>query len=133
MIKTCDSCRNYGWPVCRRCLQIPGTDPSHWEAKNEYLEQTDWIQKKLPLIDLRLQLAEECAEACMAAIKLIRAEREINYTPVTLEQAEEDLLEELADIEACKEVMGFHTSEYQAKLNQIVQEKTGRWARRLGG
>ena len=33
MIKTCDSCRNYGWPVCRRCVQIPGADPSKWEAK----------------------------------------------------------------------------------------------------
>lgn len=43
------------------------------------------------------QLAEECAELAQAALKLVRAM--CGETPVALEEAHGDLLEEIADVE----------------------------------
>lgn len=44
------------------------------------------------------QLAEECTELGKAALKLARIHRGENPTPMTLEQAQDDLLEEYTDV-----------------------------------
>ena len=44
------------------------------------------------------QLAEECCELGKAALKLQRIVDKRNPTPVTRKQAEEDLIEEAADV-----------------------------------
>lgn len=47
------------------------------------------------------QLAEEAAELAQAALKLARIERGENPTPVSKEEAEENLREEYTDVYQC--------------------------------
>ena len=47
------------------------------------------------------QLAEEATELAKAALKLARVQRGNNPTPVTKEQALENLQEEISDVHVC--------------------------------
>ncbi len=47
------------------------------------------------------QLAEECTELAKAALKLARIERKENPTPVTEQEARENLEEEYTDVLQC--------------------------------
>ena len=51
------------------------------------------------------QLAEECNELGKAALKLARIIRKNNPTPVTEEQAKENLCEEAGDVINCIEML----------------------------
>ena len=51
------------------------------------------------------QLAEECNELGQAALKLARIIRKNNPTPVTEEQAKENLCEEAGDVINCIEML----------------------------
>ena len=51
------------------------------------------------------QLAEECNELGKAALKLARIVRKNNPTPVTEEQAKENLCEEAGDVINCIEML----------------------------
>ena len=51
------------------------------------------------------QLAEECNELGKAALKLARIVRKNNPTPVTEEQAKENLCEESGDVINCIEML----------------------------
>ena len=51
------------------------------------------------------QLAEECNELGKAALKLARIIRKNNPTPVTEEQAKENLCEEAGDVINCVEML----------------------------
>ena len=51
------------------------------------------------------QLAEECNELGKAALKLTRIVRKNNPTPVTEEQAKENLCEEAGDVITCIEML----------------------------
>ena len=59
-------------------------------------QQVDRIRKEYGDEYLYRQLAEECMELGHAALKLIRAQR--GETPVPLQEAQEALLEEAADV-----------------------------------
>lgn len=52
------------------------------------------------------QLAEESAELCKAALKMARIIRDENPTPVTKEQARQDLIEEYTDVLLCADEFG---------------------------
>ena len=52
----------------------------------------------LPKTEILAQLAEEASELAQAALKLRRALDGTNPTPKSVEECEENLLEELADI-----------------------------------
>lgn len=52
------------------------------------------------------QLAEECAELGKAALKLARILRKENPTPVTKEEALENLREEYTDVVQCAQELG---------------------------
>ena len=84
----------------------------------------------LSVLDARTlleQLAEEASELAQAALKLIRAaEYSNNPTPITLQEAEVGLDEELHDVLAVASLLGI--IDYDDDENP----KWRRWAERLG-
>lgn len=78
-----------------------------------------------------MQLAEECAELSQAALKLRRALTGINPTPVTVEEARKNLVEETADV---YNVMGLLLDAADnAEIYSIIRRKKERWLKRLEG
>lgn len=77
------------------------------------------------------QLAEECSELSQAALKYRRSLKDL--TPVTKGQALKDLLEEMADVEVCKEQVIFMIG-HDVCAEQIETQKQNkllRWFRRI--
>lgn len=87
------------------------------------------IKRHLPEEELLLQLAEECAELAQAALKLRRVLAGINPTPITEDEARENLLEETADIYCVLGVL--LDSIKQLEVYDITERKRARWAARL--
>ena len=89
------------------------------------------IKQPLPQDELLAQLAEECAELSQAALKLRRALTGINPTPVTVEEARKNLVEETADV---YNVMGLLLDAADnAEIYSIIRRKKERWLKRLDG
>lgn len=96
---------------------------THRETINE-------IRKTVSKDDLLCQLAEECSELAQAALKLRRAITKTNPTPVTYNQALEDLMEEAADVLLCLRVLP-ELEEYGYIIDIGITEKAERWLSRL--
>lgn len=78
------------------------------------------------------QLAEEAAELSQAALKLIRAEKlSNNMTPLSIIEVRDNLIEELADVEVCCELLGLNNRFSSSRKHMIAREKLTRWADRL--
>lgn len=77
------------------------------------------------------QLAEECAELGKAALKLARIVRKENPTPVTKEEALENLREEYTDVVQCARELGLKTDliEMQEKKERFFE----RWKQHVAG
>ena len=89
------------------------------------------IKQHIPQDELLTQLAEECAELSQAALKLRRALTGINPTPVTVEEARKNLVEETADV---YNVLGLLLdAEDNAEIYDIIRRKKARWLTRLEG
>lgn len=89
----------------------------------------EYIKKMLPRSELLCQLSEESAELAKAALKLRRAEDGTNPTPVTIEEATENLMEEIADI-----LLVLDTLEIDAmslEVDMVQEKKLRRWVERL--
>jgi len=80
--------------------------------------------------ELLAQLAEEAAELAQAALKLRRTLSNANPTPVTMEEAYDNLMEELADIGNCLDALGYDEKD-MALVEQKKPAKMERWAGRL--
>lgn len=80
------------------------------------------------------QCAEECAELAQACLKLARKLRYENPTPKSKEELIEGLVEELADVEVCVDVMTeagiFDDDSYNA-IFDLIHSKHVRWEERL--
>jgi hypothetical protein len=96
---------------------------THRETINE-------IRKTVSKDDLLCQLAEECSELSQAALKLRRAITKTNPTPVTYNQALEDLMEEAADVLLCLRVLP-EVEENGYIIDIGIAEKAERWLNRL--
>ena len=92
------------------------------------------IGAKLGEGELLLQLVEELLELALAALKRRRAKLGINPTPVTPEEARDNMIEELADVSVCLRALGLDTDNRPMMLvvTRTMNEKTQRWADRLG-
>lgn len=89
------------------------------------------IKQHIPQDELLAQLAEECAELSQAALKLRRALTGINPTPVTVEEARKNLVEETADV---YNVLGLLLDAVEnAEIYDIIRRKKARWVKRLEG
>lgn len=78
------------------------------------------------------QMKEEAAELIVAANKARRASDDSNPTPVSREEAEEMILEELADLSNCIVALGLDTPMNQLKIKGMMDQKAKRWAERVG-
>ena len=93
----------------------------------DVMADKNYILSVLDARTLLEQLAEEASELAQAALKLIRAaEYSNNPTPITLQEAEVGLDEELHDVLAVASLLGI--IEYDDDENP----KWKRWAERLG-
>ena len=73
-------------------------------------------------------LAEEASELSKAALKLARIYRDENPTPVTKEEAIDNLNEEIADVSVCIKTLREVNLE---QIKKISGDKTTRWIGRL--
>ena len=80
--------------------------------------------------EILCQLAEECAELTQAALKLRRVYTGKNPTPVTNEQAVSRLIEEIADVRICVEML-FLTPTEEETVNKTIEQKVKRWVQRI--
>ena len=86
------------------------------------------VNELLPQEEILAQLAEEAAELAQAALKLRRAMDMTNPTPVTVQEAGNRLLEEIADVIVCEnQIFGIDW----ALIDEICKRKLGRWEGRL--
>lgn len=89
------------------------------------------IKQHIPQDELLTQLAEECAELSQAALKLRRALTGIDPTPVTVDEARKNLVEEAADV---YNVLGLLLdAEDNTEIYSIIRRKKERWLKRLEG
>lgn len=82
------------------------------------------------------QIAEEAAELAQAALKLCRVIKKDSPTPINVEQAIKNLLEEIGDVQLTLNVwVGKYSSFSKAtvveNIEQVVSYKSKRWADRL--
>lgn len=94
-------------------------------------DDIEYVREHLPREDLLCQLAEECAELSKAALKMARIYCGRNPTPVTRTEAFHNLVEEIADVTLCIEVLGMNTKEVLNNCDKIWEEKSSRWKKRL--
>lgn len=71
------------------------------------------------------QLAEEAAELAQAALKVARAKRGENPTPVSIDDATGKAIEEFTDVILCSRVLQLFTD------RKLYSEKLSRWIKRL--
>ena len=82
--------------------------------------------------ELLCQLAEECAELGKAALKLRRVLNGKNKTPVTLDEAEANITEEIADVIGVLTCLGcFDLADINNRYADIIDKKAQRWVERL--
>ena len=95
------------------------------------MDAIEYVRKNLTQEAQLEQLAEECAELGKAALKLARIYRGENPTPVKRTEAFHNLVEEIADVTLCIEVLGLNTPEALYNCGRIWEEKSARWKKRL--
>ena len=99
--------------------------------ENKKSDPVEFIREKLSQEELLCQLAEECAELGKAALKLRRVYDGNNPTPVKRGEAYKDLLEEIADVSLCMEVLNLNTPLVMVEVQKTMNMKVHRWAMRL--
>lgn len=82
------------------------------------------VRETIPRPALYEQLAEECSELAQASLKMARKLRNENKTPVTIDEARENVKEEYTDIILCAEILGIKPS------GDIMTSKIRRWVTR---
>lgn len=79
------------------------------------------------------QLAEECVELAHVALKMARIIREENPTPKTLDETLPNLIEEVADVSLCLDVLDGIIDFENTPIGEIKKEKCKRWVKRIEG
>ena len=93
------------------------------------MNEVEYIKDRLEETERLLGLTEEALELALAALKLRRVLDGRNPTPVTEEQATENLLEEYGDVLNSIEVLITPTQNERAMQSRA--EKRSRWVSRL--
>lgn len=79
-------------------------------------------------------MAEECTELAHASLKLARVLRGDNPTPRTVEECEQQLVEELADVRLVADRITnepWFNETYISLFEWYIKEKTRRWKKRV--
>ena len=77
------------------------------------------------------QLAEECCELSQAALKLARIKRGENPTPKGEYEVVLDLIEEVADVLLCMDVVNAASYWSESEIDSFIGFKQHRWLERL--
>ena len=95
------------------------------------MDNIDYISKNISELAVLMALAEEASELSKAAIKLARAKGLLdNPTPISVEQAEADLIEEYNDLLNCIDVL-CEMSSLAIEDMDLRMRKCRRWAERI--
>ena len=89
------------------------------------------IVSTLTLDDLLIQLAEEAAELAQAATKYCRVTHGTNPSPVSLQDARDALVEEIADVNVAAEAVRRKMSISCDEIAEVEDAKIERWRRRV--
>ena len=84
-----------------------------------------FLQRNLPIEAQYEQLAEEAAELAQAALKTIRARGNGNPTPISYSDAIENLMDEIADVFVCLQVLELYPGA------ERMDSKLERWCDRV--
>lgn len=96
------------------------------------MDNIDYISKNISELAVLMALAEEASELSKAAIKLARAKGLLdNPTPISVEQAEADLIEEYNDLLICVGVLNKMPSLTICVDVDLRKRKCRRWAERI--
>lgn len=95
----------------------------------EKRKYTDFVKDNLLTSDVYLALAEEASELAQAAAKQARILIGNNPSPVSPEDGESNVLEELADVYVCANVLYGRTKDYY--VSDVMGKKLSRWVSRL--
>lgn len=99
---------------------------------SKYRYARGYVAARLSASALLGQLGEETAELGKAALKLQRVLMNENPTPVTMEEALDALIEEIADVICAMDVVmhKLHIN-LEVVVEPIIEEKAARWADRV--
>lgn len=89
------------------------------------------IIKKIGIPAMLEQLGEEGAELCQASLKLARKLRGDNPTPKLERDCLGDLVEEIADVLLCIDLLVEAGLVSHEAIDSIMMQKRGRWNKRL--
>lgn len=95
------------------------------------MKDVEIIREKLDYSELLAQLAEEAAELSQAALKLRRTLSSVNPTPVSVGEAVDNVLDELADVSVCVDALRLNGPTESRRIAGIAEIKMSRWATRL--
>lgn len=93
------------------------------------MNEVEYIKSKMAKPELLAALAEESVELAQAALKLRRIVDGSNPTPVTEEEATENLLEEYGDVLNCAQAVLTQAQNNNAMKMRYI--KRTRWVNRL--
>lgn len=88
--------------------------------------KVDIIEMTIGTAALFEQLAEECTELAKASLKVARKLRGENPTPISMEDAVENVNEEFSDILLVADVIGLFGED------ERIEKKRLRWIERIG-
>ena len=94
-------------------------------------DELHYIRENLGVSELLAQLAEEAGELAHAALKLRRVYDGKNPAPIHPDEAFENLLEEIGDVDNCLEALELDDPKYAIQMHRNKEEKIKRWAWRL--
>ena len=95
------------------------------------MDDIDYIANNISELVVLMALAEEASELSKAAMKLARAKGLLdNPTPISVEQAEADLIEEYNDLLNCIDVL-CEMSSLAIEDMDLRMRKCRRWAERI--
>lgn len=90
----------------------------------------DKIVSTLTLDDLLIQAAEEASELAQALTKYYRVTHGSNPTPVSLQDARDALVEEIADVNVAAEAVRLKLMISCDDIAEVEDEKIARWKER---
>lgn len=96
------------------------------------MDDIDYIANNISELAVLIALAEEASELSKAAMKVARAKGLLdNPTPISVEQAEADLIEEYNDLLICVGVLNKMPSLTICVDVDLRKRKCRRWAERI--
>lgn len=102
--------------------------PAHY---TQGIECMDYIAAKVSIESRLMQVAEECAELIQAASKLIRLKAGDNPTVIEKDEAIDNLVEEIADVNNAIAALRLDDVLPSGTLEEKEREKIDRWFKRI--